>query len=31
LFALGWRPRVDLETGIRLTYQDFLSHQQRGT
>ena len=31
LFALGWRPKVDLETGIRLTYQDFLSHQQRGT
>ncbi len=25
LFALGWRPQVDLEAGIRLAYQDFLS------
>ena len=24
LFALGWQPRVDLQTGIRLAYQDFL-------
>ena len=24
LFALGWRPTVDLETGIRHAYQDFL-------
>jgi len=24
LFALGWRPQIDLETGIRLAYQDFL-------
>jgi len=24
LFALGWKPRVDLETGIRLAYEDFL-------
>ncbi len=24
LFALGWRPKVDLETGIRLAYADFL-------
>jgi GDP-L-fucose synthase len=24
LFALGWKPQVDLETGIRLAYQDFL-------
>jgi GDP-L-fucose synthase len=23
LFALGWRPQVDLETGIRLAYNDF--------
>jgi GDP-L-fucose synthase len=26
LFALGWKPQVDLETGIRLSYEDFLSH-----
>ncbi len=26
LFALGWKPKVDLETGIRLAYDDFLSH-----
>jgi len=24
IFALGWRPQVDLQTGIRLAYQDFL-------
>jgi GDP-L-fucose synthase len=24
LFALGWKPQVDLETGIQLAYQDFL-------
>jgi len=24
LFALGWRPQVDLEAGTRLAYQDFL-------
>jgi len=24
LFALGWRPQVDLEAGIQLAYQDFL-------
>jgi GDP-L-fucose synthase len=24
LLALGWRPEVDLETGIRLAYEDFL-------
>ncbi len=24
LFALGWRPQVDLETGLRLAYEDFL-------
>jgi GDP-L-fucose synthase len=26
LFALGWKPQVDFETGIRLAYQDFLRH-----
>lgn len=26
LFALGWKPKIDLETGIRLAYQDFLTH-----
>ena len=24
LFALGWKPQVDLESGIRLAYADFL-------
>jgi nucleoside-diphosphate-sugar epimerase len=24
LFALGWKPKIELETGIRLAYQDFL-------
>lgn len=24
LFALGWKPTVDLETGIKLAYEDFL-------
>ena len=24
LFALGWKPEVDLETGIRLAYEDFV-------
>ncbi|HUR44664.1 MAG TPA: GDP-L-fucose synthase [Candidatus Saccharimonadales bacterium] len=24
LFALGWKPEIDLETGIRMAYQDFL-------
>ena len=27
LFALGWRPQVDLENGIRLAYADFLRAQ----
>jgi GDP-L-fucose synthase len=26
LFALGWKPKIDLETGIHLAYRDF---QQR--
>ena len=24
LFAMGWRPKIDLETGLRMAYQDFL-------
>ena len=30
LFALGWKPQIDLPTGIRLAYQDFLARQPRG-
>src|SRR5471032_488574 len=30
LFSLGWKPKVDLEAGIRLAYGDFLSKQPRG-
>jgi GDP-L-fucose synthase len=30
LFALGWKPQIELETGIRLAYADFLDHQRRG-
>jgi GDP-L-fucose synthase len=30
LFALGWKPQIDLETGIRLAYQDFLEHPLAG-
>jgi GDP-L-fucose synthase len=30
LFAQGWKPKVDLETGIRLAYEDFLARQPRG-
>jgi nucleoside-diphosphate-sugar epimerase len=25
LFALGWKPQTELEIGIRLAYQDFVS------
>jgi GDP-L-fucose synthase len=28
LFALGWRPKVDLEGGIRMAYRDFLNLRQ---
>jgi GDP-L-fucose synthase len=24
IFALGWRPKIDLATGVALAYQDFL-------
>jgi GDP-L-fucose synthase len=27
LFSLGWKPRIDLEAGLRLAYQDFLRQQ----
>jgi GDP-L-fucose synthase len=30
LFAMGWRPGVNLETGIRLACEDFLARQPRG-
>ena len=29
LFSLGWRPQVDLETGIRLTYQESIDKLNR--
>ena len=29
LFALGWKPQIDLETGIRLAYEDFLGKSAR--
>lgn len=31
LFELGWKPQVDLATGIRLCYEDFLSRQSSKT
>jgi len=30
LFALGWKPKINLEAGIRLAYEDFLATQPRG-
>ena len=30
LFALGWKPKINLEAGIRLAYVDFLAKQNRG-
>jgi len=30
LMATGWRPKYDLETGIRHTYADFLSRLAGG-
>ncbi len=29
LFAMGWKPEVDLEKGIRLAYQDFLGKLEK--
>jgi len=31
VLALGWRPQIDLVTGIRLAYEDFLRRTERGT
>ena len=31
LFALGWRPKTDFETGIPLAYQDFLQRYHQPT
>jgi GDP-L-fucose synthase len=31
LLALGWKPQIDLETGIRLAYEDFLKRSGPGT
>jgi GDP-L-fucose synthase len=31
LLALGWKPKVNLETGIRLAYEDFLKQTSAGT
>ena len=30
LFATGWRPKYDLESGLRNAYADFLAHQVSG-
>jgi GDP-L-fucose synthase len=27
LFAMGWRPQIDLEAGVRLAYEDFLTRK----
>jgi len=29
LFALGWKPRIDLETGIRLACEDFVARSAK--
>lgn len=31
LFALGWKPQIELEQGIALAYQDFLSRRNQST
>ena len=28
IFETGWKPKIDLETGIRLAYDDFLQHEK---
>jgi GDP-L-fucose synthase len=30
LFALGWKPKINLEAGIGLAYEDFLAKQPHG-
>jgi len=27
LLALGWKPQIDLESGLRLAYEDFLKNR----
>ncbi len=29
IFSLGWRPETDFETGIRITYEDFVKNKQK--
>jgi GDP-L-fucose synthase len=29
LFAMGWKPQIDLQNGIGLAYEDFLQKQSR--
>jgi GDP-L-fucose synthase len=29
LFSLGWKPKISLEQGLKITYQDFLKHESR--
>ena len=31
IFALGWKPEIDLKAGIRLAYEDFLAHHANGS
>lgn len=30
IFSLGWKPEIDLETGLSLVYRDFVSKTQKG-
>ena len=29
IFALGWKPETDFETGIRITYEDFVKNEKK--